>query len=99
MDFHPLLMECDRRAGEGILHLVFDTADRHARRLHGAGFLPLFCFLGSHAGAHVLADWHLGWSAEALRGDQVFPLHIVWLGSDASGHSVPLFRLPFRDWW
>src|ERR1700693_2010849 len=97
MDFHPLLMERDRRAGEGILHLVLNPADWHAGRLHGIGFLPVLRFLGSHASAYVLANRDLGWSAETLRGDQVFSLYLVWLGADAAGHSIPVFPPPGRD--
>ena len=90
LDFDPLLVDRDRESREGILHLVSGAADRHAGRLHGARFLPLLRFLGSHAGAHVPADRHLGRPAKALRRHQVLPLHPGRLGADAACHSVPV---------
>ncbi len=94
MDFDPLLVDRHRESRQGILHLVSGLADRHARRLYGARFLPLLRFLGSHAGPDVLADRHLGRSAQALRRDQILPLHAARLGADAARHPVPLFPPP-----
>ena len=74
------------RAGEGVLHLPAPPPDGHAGRLHGHGLLPLLRLLGSHAGADVLPDRHLGRPAEALRGHQVLPLHAGGLGADAARH-------------
>ena len=74
--------------------MVPGSPDRHARRLHGPGFLPLLCLLGSHAGPHVLADRHLGWATQALRCYQVFLVHIGRFGSDAIGNLVPVFQSP-----
>ena len=90
MDLDPLLLDRHRESRQGILHLVSGSPDRHARRLHGAGFLPLLRVLGSHAGPHVLADRDLGRPAQTLRRHQVFPLYIGRLGADAAGHSVSL---------
>src|SRR6266849_6134202 len=49
------------------------------------------CVLGSHAGSHVPTDRHLGRPAKTLRRHQVFPLHIVRFGADASFCAVSLF--------
>ena len=95
LDFDPLLLDRNRKPGEGILHLVSGPADRHAGRLHGARFLPVLRFLGSHAGSHVPADRHLGRPAQALRRHQVLPLHLVRLRADAAVRAVPvLLQLP-----
>ena len=91
----PLLLDRDRYPGQGILHLVHGAADRHARRLHVAGLLPVLRLLGSHAGAHVPADRNLGWTAPALRRHQVLPLHPVRLRADAVERALPL-HLPSR---
>ena len=90
-------MVSDPEPREGILRLVPDTADWHARRVHVARLLPVLCFLGSDAGADVPADRHLGRPAKALRGNQVLPVHAVWLGVDAPGHSVPILPSPHCD--
>ena len=95
LDFDPVFVDRNREPGEGILHLVSGPADRHAGRLHGARFLPVLRFLGSHAGADVLADRHLGRPAKTLRRHQVLPLHLVRLGTDAAVRAVPvLLQLP-----
>ena len=88
MDLDSLVVDRDRESREGILHLVSGSADGHARRLHGARFLPLLRFLGSDAGADVPADRHLGRPAQALRRDQILPVHAGRFGADAAGHSV-----------
>ena len=67
VDLDSLIVDGDRESRQGILRLVSDSADGDARRLHGARFLPVLCFLGSHARADVLADRHLGRPAQALR--------------------------------
>ena len=82
----PLLLDRDPRPREGVLRLPAPAADGHAGRLHGAGLLPLLRLLGSHAGADVLPDRHLGRPAQALRRDQVLPLHAGRLGADAARH-------------
>ena len=64
-----------RSPAEGVLHPAAAPADRHARHLLRARLLPLLRLLGSHARADVLPHRHLGRPAEALRGDQVLPLH------------------------
>jgi hypothetical protein len=72
-------------------YICSGVADRHARRLHGAGFLSVFRFLGSHAGSHVPSHRDLGRPAETLCGHQVFPLYPGGLGVDAAVCAVPLF--------
>src|ERR1700740_1030334 len=98
MDFDSVLVDGDRKSREGILRLVSGAADGHARRLHGAGFLPLFCLLGSDAGADVPADRHLGRAAQTLRRDQILPVHAGWLGADVAGDSVPVLPPSLGDW-
>ena len=82
---------------QGILRLVPGAADRHARRLHGQRFLPVLRVLGGHAGADVSADRHLGRTAQAVRGDQVLPVHLVRFGADAAGHHLPVLPSPHAD--
>ena len=94
LDLDSLFVDRHREPRQGILRLVSDSADRHARRLHGARFLPLLRFLGSHAGADVPADRHLGRPAQALRRDQVFPVHPGRVGVDVAGHSFPVLPSP-----
>src|SRR5579864_8798958 len=98
MDFDSVLLDGDRESREGILRLVSGAADGHARRLHGAGFFPLLCALGSDAGADVPADRHLGRAAKTLRSDQILPVHAGWIGADAAGDSVPILPSSLRDW-
>src|SRR5208282_3467334 len=98
LDLDSLLVDRHRDPGEGILCLVPGVADGNARRLHGARFFPLLCFLGSDAGADVSADRHLGWPAQTLCGHQVLPLHAAGLRADAAGHPVPLFPSPHGYW-
>ena len=83
--------------GEGILHLVPGAADRHARRLHVAGLLPVLRLLGSHAGADVSADRHLGRPAQAVCGHQVLSLHPAGLGADAAERPVPVLLPSHAD--
>src|SRR5579863_9998879 len=98
MDLDSVVVDGNRESRERVLHLVSGAADGDAGRLYGAGFLPLLCILGSDAGTDVSADWHMGRAAEALRGDQVLPLHPGWLSADAARHSVPVFPPSHPDW-
>ena len=66
LDLDPLLVDRDREPGQGILHLVSGAADGNAGRFHGPGFLPVLRVLGSHAGADVSADRHLGRPAQSF---------------------------------
>ena len=52
--------------------------------------VPLLRVLGGDAGPDVLPDRDLGRAAQALRGDQVLPLHAGRLGADAGRHPGPL---------
>src|SRR5450759_791425 len=98
MDLDSLFVDRHRDPGEGILRLVSGVADGDARRLHGARFLPLFRFLGSDAGADVSADRYLGRPQQALRRDQVLPVHAAGLRADAAWHPVPLLPPPYGYW-
>ena len=55
-------------------------------RLHVARLLPLLRLLGGHAGPDVLPHRRLGRPAQALRRDQVLPVHPGRLGADAGRH-------------
>src|SRR6266478_3727762 len=98
MDLDSFFVDRHRDPGEGILRLVPGVADGNARRLHGTRFFPLLRFLGSDAGADVSADRHLGRSAQTLCRYQVLSLHVVWLGTDAAWHPVPLLPSPHGYW-
>ena len=80
------LVHRDHASGEGVLRLPAPPADGDARRLHVARLHPLLRLLGGHAGADVLPHRHLGRAPEALRGDQVLPLHPVRFGAHAGRH-------------
>src|ERR1700716_4056433 len=98
MDLDSFFVGCHRDPGEGILRLVPGVADRDARCLHGAGFLPLLCFLGSDVGADVSADWHLGRPSQTLCSYQILSLHAAGLRADAAWHLVPLLPSPHSYW-
>ena len=46
--------------GQRVCHVHAAAGDRHAGGLSGAGSVPVFYLLGSHADPHVLYHWHLG---------------------------------------
>ena len=71
----PLVLERDRRPAERILRHVPAARNGHDRRIPLARFLPVLRVLGAGAGADVLHHRSLGRPAQALRRDQVFPLH------------------------
>ena len=93
----PFFLERDQGPREGVLHLHAPAPDRDARRLHGDGLLPVLRLLGSHAGADVLPDRHLGRSPTALRGHQVLPLHPGGIGPDAARHPGALLLQQHRS--
>ncbi len=62
-------------ASKRILRPFPPPRDGHAGRLHFARFHPVLRLLGNRAGAHVLADRHLGRPESALRLHQVLPVH------------------------
>ena len=80
----------DPGPGEGILRHVPAVADGHDRRVHLARFLPVLHLLGTGAGPHVLHHRGVGRAAEAVRRDQVLPVHAGRIGADAVGHSDAL---------
>ena len=95
-DLNPVVVERHSGSRQGVLHLVPGAADRHVGRLHGQRHVPLLRFLGGHAGPDVPADRHLGRPAQAVRGNQVFPVHPVRLGADAAGQSCSCTSITTR---
>ena len=79
-----LVVHGDHEAREGVLRVPPPPRDGDGRRLLRARLLPLLRLLGSHARADVLPDRHLGRPAEALRRDQVLPVHARGLGRHAA---------------
>ena len=65
----------DHEAREGVLRVPPPPRDGDGRRLLRARLLPLLRVLGSDARADVLPHRHLGRPAQALRRDQVLPVH------------------------
>jgi len=97
MHLGAVVVGCDHRAGEGVLHLPARAADRHARRVHVARFPALLPVLGSDARADVLPDRDLGQREPALLGDQVLPVHPRRQRHHAARHPRAVLRLSQRS--
>ena len=86
---HPVVLDGDNRKGEGVLRLHAGAADRDDRCVRLSRPFPLLRLLGGDARPDVLPDRDLGRSPQALRGDQVLPVHPARVGADAPGHPGP----------
>ena len=76
-------------AREGVLRLPPPPRDGDDRGLLRPRLLPLLRLLGGHARPDVLPHRGLGRAEEALRGDQVLPLHALRVGDHARSRSSP----------
>ncbi len=85
-----LVVHGDHEAREGVLRVPPPPRDGDGRRLLRARLLPVLRVLGGHARPDVLPDRGLGRAAQALRRDQVLPVHARGLGRHAARDHRPL---------
>ena len=93
---HPVVVDRDHRAREGVRHLPAHPADGHGGRVRQPRLPAVLPVLGSDARADVLPHRHLGQRSPAVLGDQVLPVHTGRQRHHAARHPGALLLQPQR---
>jgi hypothetical protein len=93
----PVVLDRYHREGEGVLRLPADAADRDARGVRGLDFFLFYVFWEVMLVPMYFLIGIWGGPREAVRRDQVLPLHPAWLGPDAARDPGPLLPPRRRD--
>ena len=87
---HPLVVDGNYRAPEGVLHLSAHPADRDGGRVRQPRLPAVLPVLGSDARADVFPHRHLGQRSPPVLCDQVLPVHARRQRHHAARHSGAL---------